>query len=390
MATRFFQKRSLLAKIEGTYGTDPTPTGAANAIQAHDLTFVPSELEYEERDIVRAYYGQLEQIVVTGKARISFAVEIAGSGTAGSAPAWGPLLRACAFSELALASAHSGTAQAGAASTITLAAGASAVDDAYRGMRIRTTGGTGSGQNRVVSTYNGTTKVATVSEAWTTPPDNTTTYSIDAQVAYLPVTESIEGVTMYMNMDGKRHILLGNRGTCSVRMNARARPMFMFDFTGLISTISDTALPTDVLTAWTRPLAVNNTNTSAFTLHGYAGRLYGLDVAMNNAVVHRNLVGVEDVLIIDRKPSGNILIEDPTLAQKNYFTAVGSVTTDPVLAALTLLHGTTAGNKVHIHGPAVQLTQPGYDNRDGVIALKMATLFKPSTLGNDEISIQAL
>lgn len=73
---------------------------------------------------------------------------------------------------------QSGTAQAGASTSITLAAGASSTNDAYKGMTIRTTGGTGSGQERVCTAYNGTTKVATVDSAWGTTPNNTTTYDV--------------------------------------------------------------------------------------------------------------------------------------------------------------------------------------------------------------------
>lgn len=73
---------------------------------------------------------------------------------------------------------HTDTAQAGGASSITLAAGASATDDAYKNMTVRLTGGTGSGQERKVTAYNGTTKVATVDPAWTTNPDATSTYSV--------------------------------------------------------------------------------------------------------------------------------------------------------------------------------------------------------------------
>lgn len=76
---------------------------------------------------------------------------------------------------------HSGTAQAGAATTITLAAGASAVDDAYNGQTIETTGGTGSGQFKTISDYVGSTKVATVDSAWSTNPDATTTYEVYGQ-----------------------------------------------------------------------------------------------------------------------------------------------------------------------------------------------------------------
>lgn len=73
---------------------------------------------------------------------------------------------------------NSGTATAGGATSITLAAGASAADDAYNTMTARITGGTGSGQERIVSDYVGATKVATVSVAWTTIPDATSTYTI--------------------------------------------------------------------------------------------------------------------------------------------------------------------------------------------------------------------
>ena len=73
---------------------------------------------------------------------------------------------------------HTGTAAAGAASSITLAAGASAANDAYKNMTVRLTGGTGSGQERRITAYNGATKVATVETAWTTIPDATSNYSV--------------------------------------------------------------------------------------------------------------------------------------------------------------------------------------------------------------------
>ncbi len=71
----------------------------------------------------------------------------------------------------------SGTASAGAASTLTLT-GASAVDSTYNGQTILITGGTGVGQARVISGYVGATKVATVSPAWSTTPDNTSTFTV--------------------------------------------------------------------------------------------------------------------------------------------------------------------------------------------------------------------
>lgn len=72
-----------------------------------------------------------------------------------------------------------GTAQVGStASTIVLAITSSAVDNFYNGWVIETTGGTGAGQTRTISTYVGATKIATVTPNWTITPDGTTTYSL--------------------------------------------------------------------------------------------------------------------------------------------------------------------------------------------------------------------
>ena len=74
--------------------------------------------------------------------------------------------------------ADKGTAQAGASTTITLRAGASATDDYYKDATVVITGGTGVGQVRQITGYVGSTKVATVDTAWATNPDNTSTYKV--------------------------------------------------------------------------------------------------------------------------------------------------------------------------------------------------------------------
>ena len=71
-----------------------------------------------------------------------------------------------------------GTAQAGGAATITLAATASDVNDIYNGFFVRVISGTGSDQTRIISDYVGSTTVATVSVAWGTPPDGTSVYVV--------------------------------------------------------------------------------------------------------------------------------------------------------------------------------------------------------------------
>jgi hypothetical protein len=77
------------------------------------------------------------------------------------------------------------TAQSGTASTITLAAQASAIDDTYNEMLIEITAGTGSGQVRKITDYNGTTKVATVESNFNPVPDATSVYRIDTAVTLI-------------------------------------------------------------------------------------------------------------------------------------------------------------------------------------------------------------
>lgn len=93
------RKTLLLAKIQLTAGTDPVPTGPLNAILLRNVTATPLSAEFVERALLRPYMGNAGQIATTQYAQIEGEVELAGSGTAGKAPAWGPLLRGCGFAE---------------------------------------------------------------------------------------------------------------------------------------------------------------------------------------------------------------------------------------------------------------------------------------------------
>jgi hypothetical protein len=86
--------------------------------------------------------------------------------------------RATFAADTGLQTVRSNTAQAGASTSITLDASASSTTDYYDGCTVFITGGTGVGQYRLMTAYNGTTKVATVTPAWATNPDNTSTFAI--------------------------------------------------------------------------------------------------------------------------------------------------------------------------------------------------------------------
>ena len=307
----FARKKILLVKIEPTYGVDAVPTGAVNAVLARNVRITPLEQMLEERGVVTpGYFGGQEQIVAGDYVKIEFEVEVAGSGAAGTAPAYGPLLRACALSE---------------------------------------------------------TVTATV------------------KTEYKTVSSGFEAATTYFYVDGKLCKLLGMRGTVTLRFNSKGIPVYAFAFTGLYTPVTDGANPTPTLTGFKAPLAVNRANTPTFTLHGYAAKVAAFEAGLNNEVVYRNLIGEESVQIVDRKPAGQLKIEDVPVATKDFIGIARAGTK----GALQLIHGTTAGYKVQIDAPVVQLLKPTVDEVDGTQMLGLDLLLLPSA-GNDEMTITVL
>jgi hypothetical protein len=241
--------RLLLMKIESSVGVDPTPVVGSNALLVEAPSAFP-DLRSTQTNEVTSTLDNRGPIPAGAQGRLSFGLNLKHSGTAGTPPEAGVPLRACGMAELITAAAVTGTCQSGStSSTIKLAAGASAVDDAYNGMPINTTGGTGSGQTAYITDYVGSTKVATISPAWTVTPDNTTTYSIPINVRYAPVSSALEYVTAYLYENradagqSRLNKLLGAQGSWSLSMGVRGLAKLQFNFLGLPVAPSDVSAP---------------------------------------------------------------------------------------------------------------------------------------------------
>lgn len=92
---KLYRKRTILAKIESTYGTDSSPTGANDAIQVRNLEISPAESEVLSRDLIRTYLGNSPQLIANTRVNVTFEVEYSGSGAAGTAPQYDPILKSC-------------------------------------------------------------------------------------------------------------------------------------------------------------------------------------------------------------------------------------------------------------------------------------------------------
>ena len=88
------RKRVILVEKETSYGTDPNPT-ATDVVLVRDLSITPQSSDVVNRDVVRPYLGASEQLLANTRVECTFSVELAGSGTAGTAPRYGSALEAC-------------------------------------------------------------------------------------------------------------------------------------------------------------------------------------------------------------------------------------------------------------------------------------------------------
>jgi hypothetical protein len=204
---------------------------------------------------------------------------------------------------------------------------------------------------------------------------------ITGPVTYDPITSAEESLSVYFYWDGLLHKMLGARGSIGWVFSAGQIPMKRFTFEGLYGGVTDVALPVPTLTGWQRPQAVNKANTT-FSLHGYTAVLRELSVNQGNVMQYVNAPNSEQIRFIDRKTRGSVTIEMPLIAGKNFFSIIDTET----VAALALVHGTTAGNKALFDAGQVQLTNPSYSEGDGTAILQMGLEFRPTAAGNDEFS----
>lgn len=132
----------------------------------------------------------------------------------------------------------SGTAQGGSASGITLAATSSIVSGYYNEYYVRIAGGAGVlNETKQISSYDGTTFIATVASPWTTPPDDTTQYVIQDGTQPFVLdgsTGSIKYIHLRWNESGQRKITVEQGIFCGVSSDGTIAPAAAWSTTPLL------------------------------------------------------------------------------------------------------------------------------------------------------------
>lgn len=381
--TRYWKKKAILFGLEATYGVDPTLVGA-DWFEARNTSMTPYDADTVDRGIVQPWMGNGGKLITSTRQKLAFDIALAGSGQLGLAPKVGKILRACGFAET-LNSVNGGPATAGGASDITLAAGASAVNDFYKDMSVYITAGTGSGQVRKVSAYNGTTKDVTVSVAWTTAPDATSVYAICDKVIYTLVSDSFESGAFYYNLDGVLHKGMGARGTASIKLDAKSIPLLHVELTALYTAPVDAAPPVVDRSGWPVELPVNSKNTLVCKVHSVDSFYTKFEVNQANQVTHDDYPGGYEVIKIgDRQPTASITMLAELLATIDPFALASASTVIPV----QVVHGTVSGSKIQVD---LQTKIVGVNNEEisGSAGYNLGLSPEPVS-GNDEIKLTFL
>lgn len=217
----------------------------------------------------------------------------------------------------------------------------------------------------------------------------TTGLTAPNRVEYLPATTGLKTATIYYYDDGLLHKLLGVFGNVKLSAKINEAPKFMFDFIGIDGGEVVGANPTAVLTAWRIPPAITKANVTDIQLGctyatgalsgGTSYNSTGLTLDWGNKVDFTPMLSTEEVILSDRSIVGTVSL-DLTATQELAFMASVKANT---LQGMGFVIGTTAGNKIMIHQPAMQLLNPKKDELNGKRIISFDLRAVPVS-GNDE------
>lgn len=212
------------------------------------------------------------------------------------------------------------------------------------------------------------------------------TITASTSAAYNPISDSFESATIYCYRDGVLYKFLGAQGNVAINMAAKTIPHFHFRFVGQYSAVTDASLPASPdYSIFQQPKGSIPANTGTLTWNSYAAKVSAFSTDMQNQVSHAVWMNQETLAVTDRKPQGSITVEAVLVATHNYFSELLNGT----LGAYTITHGTTAGNKVKVDQPKMQLADMRETTFENTLAYQFTTTANPNA-GNDEVVITAL
>ncbi len=324
---RFLRKTFLLAKLESTYGIDSVPTADdAILVSSAEFTYTSSN---KERNVIKPWMGSEEELTGDDYGTISFTVEAAPSGTAGTAAKWGKLLQACAMSETITAATK--------VAYLPVSASFASLTFYYiiDGIRYIMTGCRGNAQ--FVYEVNDIPSIK---------------FTFTGMIGDLSTAITSQVVTGQDYATWKAPEMVTARNTSSLSINLLG--------------VADEHLET--------PTARND--------YGCTGLTFDL----GNKVAYQPMLGTgaSRVVISDRAVTGSITLDLDETDEKIFRDRVRSNSN----CVVRFNHGTSAGKKFYFAAWYVQFINPKIIDKDGVAMTAFDMRLLPSPTGNNEVYFQ--
>lgn len=193
-----------------------------------------------------------------------------------------------------------------------------------------------------------------------------------------------ETCTIYVNIDGILHVIVGCAGDCEIDLTSGDMPKLNFTMSGVYALATDSAASATTVDTTIAPIVKATTT----TLGSYSAIIEKMILKFGNSVVERTSMnateGVLAFMVGNRAPSGVMTCEAVLRATTNadFWSYFHSGTTK----ALSMVLGATAGNIITITAPVCLLRAPKYGDRDGLRLMDIEFQMARSS-GNDEMEI---
>lgn len=195
-------------------------------------------------------------------------------------------------------------------------------------------------------------------------------------VVLSPISTGEETGSLYAYEDGILRKMLYSRGSMKWMWGEGKVPRCTVAMMGLYGTPTDVAMAAPTFPALQKPVGFGKANT-VVTLGALSLKCMSVELDGGRTNVYRRLASVEYIVPTDMKPTVTLKFEMPTVAQKSIYSEL-ETTLDQ---ALSIVHGTAAGNIFTTNASRAQLVDLSEDKDRGQIFVTAKLELLPSAAG---------
>ncbi len=367
MASIRIKNTVVLAKIESSEGVDASPSASTDAVLVENVKLSKKPNTIKTNEVTGSLDG-FGDIVGGMPFGISFDVYLKGSGAAGTPPEYGKLLKACGWAEIITASAVPVSSEAcaagGSTTSAVLGTSASSTAQTYRGMPV-TFSNAVAGDSFITDYTSG--KTATLTDTMGGSIVATSNYQIPSNVLYKPASSTIPSLTFYIYRDGLLYKMVGARGNVKLSLTTGGVGKLTFDFKGMFSSKTDSAVPSAVYDVTRPPVFRGGT----LLINRLVAAINSLNLDMGNVLTQPDnpnaQEGFDPAEIVDRDLTGSIDPKETLIATRN-------IMADLRAGNKRIIHGRyglVTGNKIGLTFPQALYMDEDDQDRGGIATVNV-------------------